>query len=98
MFALIQKGRTRIEADNIIVEMQGCSSFDIKRINDKKAGLSQACVEFLNKSLDIRILSEHKVLKEDPQKKEKMMARQAAYNHPLVVEAQKVFNGKIINY
>ena len=30
-------------------------------------------------------------------KKNEIKARQAALNHPLVVEAQRLFNGEIIN-
>ncbi len=98
MFALLSKGRVNENDKNkIVVELTDCTSFDVKRINGKKQELVAACNTFLNKPLEISILSQTKTFKQDPQKKDAKKARQAAFNHPLVVEAQKMFDGKIIN-
>ncbi|CCK79505.1 DNA polymerase III subunit gamma/tau [Desulfobacula toluolica] len=98
MFVLLSKGVAQEKNTNeIIVELKDCSSFDKNRLETKKNELKKACKDFLGKDLTIKIVSENKPLTENKKKKE-IKARQAAFNHPLVVEAQKMFNGEIINY
>lgn len=98
MFALLQKSNIIDKNNEIRVEMKGCSSFDVKRIDGKKAELSAICRKMLNKDLNFVVLSENNTVKTESKKREKMQARQAAFNHPLVVKAQKLFDGKIINF
>ena len=99
MFALLSKGCAKEKGQTkIIVELENCSSFDKKRLETKKHELENICKQFLNKSLIIKILSENNNLTQNNNKKNKVKAKQAAFNHPLVVEAQKMFNGEIINY
>ncbi len=98
MFALLSKGVVQEkDANEIMVELNNCSSFDKKRLETKKNELQNACKNFLGKHLTVNIVSENKPLTQN-KKKNEIKARQAAFNHPLVVEAQKMFNGEIINY
>jgi len=99
MFTLLSKGYVNEkDSTKIIVELKECSSFDKKRIENKKPELQKICNEFLGKHLTINILSENSVLPQNNKKKNDIKAKQAAFNHPFVVEAQKLFNGEIINY
>ena len=98
MFALLSKGKvTQTKTSEIIVELKNGSSFDKTRLERKKHELQKICKEFLGKSLIIKILSENNNLTRNNKKKNEMKAKQASFNHPLVVEAQKIFNGEIIN-
>ncbi|NOX34278.1 MAG: DNA polymerase III subunit gamma/tau [Deltaproteobacteria bacterium] len=99
MFALLSKGFIK-EKDNgeIIVDLKNCSSFDKKRLESKKPELQKLCKEFLGKKLIFNIVSEKNKFAKNENEKNEKKARQAAFNHPLVVEAQKMFNGRIINY
>ncbi|WP_299981597.1 DNA polymerase III subunit gamma/tau [Desulfobacula sp.] len=96
MFTLLSKGKvTQTKTSEIIVELKNGSSFDKTRLERKKHELQNICKEFLGKSLIIKILSENNNLTR--KKKIEIKAKQANFNHPLVVEAQKIFNGEIIN-
>ncbi len=96
MFALLKKGMVnKITSDDIAIDIQECSSFEKKRLKDKNKELQKRCYDFLGKKLLINILSENKKIINTNTNDVK--ARQAAMNHPLVVEAQKMFNGEIIN-
>ncbi|MFH2090926.1 MAG: DNA polymerase III subunit gamma/tau [Pseudomonadota bacterium] len=98
MFALLSKGRViETPPDQILVELENCSSFDEKRLQAKNKELETICNSFLNKHLTIRIVSQNDGKIQNQQIKDEIKARQAAVNHPLVVEAQKLFNGEIIN-
>ncbi len=98
IFALLSKGSIKENPpDEIIVELQNCSSFDKKRIENKETELKHLCQEFLGKNLTIRILLQNSRLDENLQQKNEIKARQAALNHPLVVAAKRLFNGEIIN-
>jgi len=98
IFALLSKGSVKENPpDEIIVELQNCSSFDKKRIENKETELKHLCREFLGKNLTIRILLQNSRLDESLQQKNEIKARQAALNHPLVVAAKRLFNGEIIN-
>ena len=99
MFALLSKGKVnQTQTREIIVELENSSSFDKARLEKKKQELQEACKEFLGKSLTIKILSQNNNTSQNNKKKNDLKSRQAAFNHPLVVEAQKIFNGEIINY
>ena len=96
MFALFSKECTKKENDEeIIIELKNCSSFDKDRIKNKKNGLAAICKEFLGKDLKIKIVSQNNKLTQNNNNENKK--RQAAFNHPMVVEAQQMFNGEIIN-
>ena len=99
MFALLSKGKvSQTKSREMVVELKNSSSFDKARLEKKKQELQDICKEFLGKSLIIKILSENNNVTQDNNKKNELKAKQAAFNHPLVVEAQKIFNGQIINY
>ena len=99
MFALLSKGSAKEKGDGeIIVELKNCSSFDKKRLESKSHELKSICKEFLKKLLTINILSPDNQLTQSNNKTKQTKAKQAAFTHPLVVEAQKIFNGEILNY
>ncbi len=96
MFALLSKGVKKEKSDNeIIIELANCSKFENSRIESKKKELQIMCQEFLGKDLAINIISQNTKLPQNADNKQKN--RQAALNHPMVVEAQAMFNGQIIN-
>jgi len=99
MFALLSKGKvSQGKPHEIIIELKNCSSFEEARLAKKKQELLGICKEFLGKSLTIKILSQNNNITQNNKIKNELKAKQAAFNHPLVVEAQKIFNGEIINY
>jgi len=96
IFALLKKGIVnKTTLKEIIIDLKDCSSFDKKRLKDKNTELQKRCSDFLGKRLVINILSENKKISSKDSNGTKI--KQAAINHPLVVEAQKMFNGEIIN-
>ncbi|MCG8643484.1 MAG: DNA polymerase III subunit gamma/tau [Desulfobacterales bacterium] len=98
MFALIKKGRVfENETGKIRVELDNCTSFDQNRIQAKKKELEEDCRAFLNKELVIQINSRTDAPTRNIKKKNEIKAKQAAFNHPFVVEAVKLFDGEIIN-
>lgn len=98
MFTLLSKGKvTQTKTSEIIVELKNGSSFNKTRLENKKHELQRICKEFLGKSLIIKIISENNNLTRNNKKKNEMKAKQASFNHPMVIEAQKIFNGEIIN-
>jgi len=98
MFALLSKGDMKKKGpDQIRVELKNCSSFDKKRLENKKQELQMICKKMLKKNLSIDIVSEKNTSVQNDQKKKQRQARQAAFNHPLVLEAKKLFDGEIIN-
>jgi len=99
MFALLSKGSAKEKDHNeIIVELKDCSSFDKKRLETKSPELKTICKKFLGKQLTINILSQNNQLTQSNNKTKETRAKQVAFTHPLVVEAQKIFNGEILNY
>ena len=97
MFALLSKGIIKESSDNeITVEVKASSSFENKRIENKKHELKTMCKKFLGKYLTIKIVSQKTKLTQSSNKERKNRA--AAFNHPMVVEAKQMFNGEIINY
>jgi len=98
IFALLTKGSAKENSHGEIhVELENCSSFDKKRLENKEDELKHLCREFLGKTLNIKIGIPGPRPDEPLQQKNEIKARQAALNHPLVVEAQRLFNGEIIN-
>jgi len=98
MFTLLSKGHVINKAEKIIVELENGSSFDKTRLKKTKPELQKICKEFLGKQLTINMISQNKKLTQNEPDKDDHKARQAAFNHPLVIEAQKMFDGEIINY
>lgn len=98
MFTLLSKGLVKeIDPDNISVELKNCSAFDKKRLKSKRSELDRVCREFLGKKLIVNItIQDHQSTQTSSPKGAR--AKQAAFTHPLVVEAQKLFNGEILNY
>jgi DNA polymerase III subunit gamma/tau len=98
IFSLLSNGIEKVEKDSeIIVKLTKCSSFDKSRLDSKKEALVKKCHNFLGKNLIIEFNP-----KSDSMGGKKtgsdMKAKQAVFNHPLVIEARKIFNGEIINY
>ena len=96
MFALLSKGVVNESTPGTIqVQLHNCSAFDKSRISTKKQELHSQCKSFLGKNLTIAIMSENSL----PDKPDKQMAnmKMMAQNHPLVMDAQRIFDGKIIN-
>jgi len=102
IFALFSKARViGTHTDEIIVELKNGSSFDKKRLEKKQGELQHLCKQFMGKKLTIKrvpakVTASSKT--EFDKKKNRNKVRQAAFNHPVVVEAQKMFDGEIINY
>lgn len=98
MFALLSKGVVKETGQNKInVELKECTSFDNKRLKDKKNELQKSCKNFLGKELTITIVSKKNMSVQNDSKKKERQKKQATFNHPLVLEAKKIFNGDIIN-
>lgn len=96
--ALLQKAGLQEGKDNaIIVELKNCSAFDRKRLEGKKSKLQDLCQSFMGKTLKFKIDENNSPLQGN-RKKNETRAMHAALNHPLVVDAQKMFNGRIINF
>jgi len=97
IFALLSKGEVDdSKPDEIQVRLHKCSGFDRSRLKSKKEELNALCKNLLGKTLRITIMSEN-----DPPPgagKEKSHLKMAALNHPLVLDAQRIFDGQIINY
>lgn len=96
MFALLSKGEVNESTPGTIqVQLHNCSSFDKSRLGTKKQELLSQCKSFLGKNLEIAIMSENSL----PDKPDKQIAnmKMMAQNHPLVLDAQRIFDGKIIN-
>jgi len=102
IFTLFAKGKIiETSPDEIIIELKNGSSFDKKRLEKKRSELQNMCKKFLGKHLTIKFVpGKSKTSPEtgSDQKKNKTKTRQAAFNHPFVVKAQKMFDGEIINY
>jgi DNA polymerase III subunit gamma/tau len=99
MFALFSKAKIiETSPEDIMVELKNGSSFDKTRIEKKRAELQKICTNFLGKRLTIKLVHADNKKNEPSKKKNELKARQAAFNHPLVVKAQKMFDGEIINY
>jgi DNA polymerase-3 subunit gamma/tau len=97
MFALLSKALVdESSPGSVQVKLYNCSAFDTARLKTKKGELQTLCKNFLGKNLDITIMSEtQSIAKPD---KQKASMKVAARNHPLVLDAQRIFDGEIINY
>ncbi len=97
IFALLSKAKVNESSPGSVqVELYNCSAFDTTRLKKKREELKALCKKFLKKNLDIVIMSETESLGKPDKQKASMKA--AARNHPLVVDAQRIFDGEIINY
>ena len=103
IFALLSKGQVDdTGTDSVHIELQNCSAFEKTRLTAKKQELQTLCRKFLGKKLEISILAESQASNNPPDRQNanlraKQAARNAAINHPLVLDAQQIFNGEIIN-
>ncbi len=96
--ALLKKALVKPKGnDEIMVELKDCSAFDLKRLESKKSKLQELCHSFLGKQLTLSVASKAPQANKNYQKKNETKAKHAAFNHPLVLDAQKMFNGQIIN-
>jgi DNA polymerase III subunit gamma/tau len=98
IFALLVKGQIKsIDDHTLELHLYDCSSFDRKRLDARQDDLKKQCRSFLGKDLKIRVKSEASPLSQAGPDPREARARQAAFNHPLVKDAQAIFNGEIIN-
>jgi DNA polymerase III subunit gamma/tau len=98
IFALLIKGRVRSEDDHTLeLHLYNCTSFEKKRLEAKQDELKKLCRSFLGKALNIHVKSEASPLSQAGPDPREAKARQAAFHHPLVKDAQAIFNGEIIN-
>jgi DNA polymerase III subunit gamma/tau len=97
IFALFSKAKVDVSSpESVQVKLYDCSAFDTSRLKTKREELKALCKKTLKKNLDIVIMSETEPLGK-PDKQETGM-KIAARNHPLVLDAQRIFDGEIINY
>ena len=99
MAALLAKGQIREKDDrNLELDLYNCSAFDKKRLAARQDEIRKQCRAFLGKTLKILVKSETSPLsRAGSASREDARARQAAFSHPLVKEAQDLFDGEIIN-
>ena len=96
IFALLSKGQAdESNPETVLVKLYKCSAFDKSRLKTKKEELHSLCKNFLGKTLEITIMSENEPLGKPD--KQKTNQRMVARNHPLVLDAQRIFDGQIIN-
>jgi DNA polymerase-3 subunit gamma/tau len=100
MFALLSKGQVNDTGmKNIHIKLQNCSAFEKSRLKTKKQELQTLCKTFLEKKLEISIISPDELpINLAGEQKTNVKAKQAARNHPLVLDVQRIFDGEIINY
>ena len=97
MYALLSKSMMEEKNDSeITVEIKVSSSFQEKRVKNKKNELEKIGKEFLKKKLTIKTVSQKSEV--DQSNTKDRIKREKAFNHPFVVEAKQMFNGEIINY
>jgi len=97
--ALLSKGEVKEPEPGILeVFLHNCSAFDKNRLETKQQELKKDCQIFLGKQLHIQVVSQTRALPQAAPEKPDFKAMQAALHHPLVKEAQQIFNGEIINY
>jgi DNA polymerase-3 subunit gamma/tau len=96
MFVLLSKGQVEdLRSDTLQVKLYDCSAFDKSRLKTKKEELLSLCKNFLGKKLEVTIMSESKSASKPDKQKANM--KMAVRNHPLVLDAQRIFDGEIIN-
>lgn len=94
IYALLSKAKVdSSESQKFKIILTGCSAFDKHRLDNKKKELENLCHRITGRGLEIKISAN---MTND--NKTRFNAKHAALNHPMVVEAQKIFNGKILNY
>ena len=99
IFALLSKGQVdETGKDRIYIKLQNCSAFEQSRLKAKNQELKTLCKKFLEKKLEISIITDDQPITTPPGKQNAdLKAKHAARNHPLVLDAQQLFNGEIIN-
>ncbi len=97
VFTILSRGAVQEPSPNeLLVELANCSSFEGQRVRKKEDELRQMCDGFLGKRLTIRILELSPPPGKTGQDQAEVKAGPGAFTHPLVIEAQKMFNGEII--
>ncbi len=95
--ALMVKAKVKEPDDShILVELENCSAFDKSRLENKRKELIDLCRNFLGKTLNFNIVSENSPVIEHQKNHEDIKVKQAAFGHPLVQEAIRIFDGEII--
>ena len=87
--------------DEITIELKNCSSYEKKRLEAKKEQLEALCREAMGKKLCMKLSCENRSASSTASQNggnNEMKSRQEALYHPLVVDAQKIFNAQIIKY
>lgn len=98
IFALFSKGQVDdTRPDFIQVKLHHCSAFDKSRLETKKQELETLCSELLGKKLGVFIQEDPETPNGSDKLSIDLKARQAARHHPLVLDAERIFNGEIIN-
>ncbi len=88
---------TKISEKNLALEIKG-GDFNVNLVKRKKAVIEQICSEFFGKEIHLKIAA--KTAENDdtsPKKNSSAQLEQKAINHPLVADAVKIFNGKIVD-
>ncbi|WP_022668202.1 DNA polymerase III subunit gamma/tau [Desulfospira joergensenii] len=97
IFVLLTGARVKETDDKrIVAELENCSAFDKSRLENKKKELADLCRDFLGKTLAVNIVSENHPMETQEKKNDAIKAKQAAMGHPLVQDAIRMFDGKII--
>ena len=82
---------------NAQITIPECSAFEKKRITGKQGELNAICQQVMGKSLVVKFSKATTTKAAAASKsKEDFQARQAAMNHPLALEAKRIFNGEIL--
>ncbi|MEA1969787.1 MAG: hypothetical protein U9N77_16410, partial [Thermodesulfobacteriota bacterium] len=96
--AILNKARFKeISEHALTFELYG-TSFEMTRVKGKINDLEQICKTYFGKKLKIDIInktSSQKKFTEDEKSPAKL--KQAVLNHPIVVDAVKIFNGTIVD-
>lgn len=94
IYALLSKAKVDSnESQMFKIILTGCSAFDKHRLDNKKKELENLCHRITGRRLEIKISTNMT----NDNNKTSFNAKHAALNHPMVVEAQKLFNGEILN-
>ena len=84
------------DAGHILVELENCTAFDKSRLENKRKELIDLCQTFLGKRLNFNIVSENSPIIEHQKNHDDIKIKQAAFGHPLVQDAIRIFDGRII--
>jgi len=94
--AILSKAHLQNISDtDIAIELNG-TSFDLGRIETKRAELESICSDFYGKKLRVRITGDCAPKTIDNDEKSPARMRQEVLNHPLVADTIKLFNGLVV--